>query len=49
MCIRDSYAELPWAKSMEVDEELVRVSVGVEDTDTLLDMFRAALDAAAAA
>lgn len=43
------YAELPWAKSMEVDEELVRVSVGVEDTDTLLDMFRAALDAAAAA
>lgn len=43
------YAELPWAASMDVDEALVRVSVGVEDTDTLLDMCRIALEAAKAA
>ena len=43
------YAELPWAASMDVDEALVRISVGVEDTDTLLDMCRIALEAAKAA
>ncbi|WFD34831.1 cystathionine gamma-synthase [Malassezia cuniculi] len=43
------YAELPWAKTMEVDEELVRVSVGCEETDTLIEMCRQALEAASSA
>lgn len=38
------YFELPWAAQYEVEEGLVRVSVGLEDTDILLDWFRNSLE-----
>ena len=42
------YAELDWAAEMDVSDKLVRVSIGLEDTDALLRAFSAALAAAAA-
>lgn len=42
------YTELDWAEGMEVRTNLIRVSVGLEPTDTLLRVFAAALDAAQA-
>ena len=43
------YAELDWVKSFGVDEGLVRVSVGIEDREELLRVFKGALDEARAA
>lgn len=40
------YNELPWAAQFGVDPDLVRVSVGLEDKDMLIDTFRRALEAA---
>lgn len=40
------FFELPWAAQYGVEEGLVRVSVGLEDTDTLLEWFRTSLDKA---
>ncbi|TQV98319.1 cystathionine gamma-synthase [Cordyceps javanica] len=40
------YNELPWAARFGVDAGLVRVSVGLEDQDTLSNTFRRALEAA---
>ncbi|KAI5466528.1 pyridoxal phosphate-dependent transferase [Mariannaea sp. PMI_226] len=40
------YTELPWAASFGVDPDLVRVSVGLEETTELQDTFRKALKAA---
>lgn len=42
------YVELDWAASMEVSSNLVRVSVGLEDTQALLADFASALAAAEA-
>lgn len=41
--------ELEWASNLGVDPYLVRVSVGMEDTDRLLEIFRKALSSAAGA
>ncbi|KAF2199766.1 cystathionine gamma-synthase [Delitschia confertaspora ATCC 74209] len=38
------YGELDWAASYGVDANLVRFSVGLEDTDKLIKIFRHALD-----
>lgn len=43
------YLELDWAAEWEVEEGLVRVSVGLEDEKVLLQWFGEALDAAEAA
>jgi cystathionine gamma-synthase len=43
------YLELEWAASYGVEGDLVRVSVGMEDVESLLDFFKQALDAAKAA
>lgn len=43
------YAELDWAASLGVDPDLIRISVGLEDTDRLVDVFQSALRAAAEA
>ena len=43
------YSELDWAARMNVSNNLVRVSVGLEDTDQLLQVFTEALAAAEAA
>jgi len=40
------WAELEWAAQYGVEEGLVRVSVGMEDTEGLLRSFKLALDAA---
>ncbi|KPM40161.1 Cystathionine gamma-synthase [Neonectria ditissima] len=40
------YLELPWAAQFGVDPDLVRVSVGLEETTELQDTFRKALKAA---
>lgn len=40
------YGELGWASEYGVEEGLVRVSVGTEDEETLLQIFGAALKAA---
>lgn len=40
------YLELEWAAEFEVEEGLVRVSVGLEDEKTLLEWFSRALTAA---
>ena len=40
------YLELEWAAEWEVEEGLVRVSVGLEDEATLMEWFREALEAA---
>lgn len=43
------YQELPWAAQFGVDPDLVRVSVGLEETPELVDVFKKALEAAGAA
>lgn len=43
------YGELDWAQEVGVSQNLVRVSVGLEDTATLLSIFQMALEAAEAA
>ncbi|KAH7154813.1 pyridoxal phosphate-dependent transferase [Dactylonectria estremocensis] len=40
------YLELPWAAQFGVDPDLVRISVGLEETSALQDMFRKALKTA---
>lgn len=40
------YAELDWAASLGVDPDLIRISVGLEETDQLVEVFRSALNAA---
>ncbi|KAH6982777.1 pyridoxal phosphate-dependent transferase [Ilyonectria sp. MPI-CAGE-AT-0026] len=40
------YLELPWAAQFGVDPDLVRISVGLEETTALQDTFRKALKAA---
>lgn len=40
------YLELDWAAQFEVEEGLVRVSIGLEDQETLQKWFRKALEAA---
>jgi len=40
------YAELDWAAEMDVSDKLVRVSIGLEETNALLHVFATALDAA---
>jgi cystathionine gamma-synthase len=42
------YAEREWAAQYGVEEGLVRISVGMEDTETLLECFGTALKAAEA-
>lgn len=42
------YLELDWAKSWEVEEGLVRVSIGLEDLSTLMQWFTLALKEAEA-
>lgn len=42
------YLELDWAKSWEVEEGLVRVSIGLEDLSTLMEWFTYALQEAEA-
>jgi cystathionine gamma-synthase len=42
------YTEIEWAAEYGVEETLVRVSVGMEDTTTLLKLFEKALKAAEA-
>ncbi|KAI8099681.1 pyridoxal phosphate-dependent transferase [Halteromyces radiatus] len=39
------YTELDWASQFGVERHLIRVSVGLEDRDHLLSMFKHALDA----
>jgi cystathionine gamma-synthase len=41
------YQELDWAKSFGVEPHLIRISVGLEETDKIVDVFEAALKAAA--
>lgn len=43
------YAELDWAASLGVDPDLIRISVGLEETEQLVEVFQSALDAAAKA
>lgn len=43
------YWELDWTAQYGVDEDLVRISVGMEDKDTLFEWCRSALNAAEAA
>ncbi|WFD44354.1 cystathionine gamma-synthase [Malassezia psittaci] len=40
------YTELDWAQTVGVSSKLIRVSVGMEDTDVLLNIFETALAAA---
>ena len=40
------YLELDWAREWEVEEGLVRVSIGLEDQETLLEWFTEAVEAA---
>lgn len=40
------YEELEWAASLGVDPDLIRISVGLEETDELVAVFRRALQAA---
>ncbi|KAJ5885310.1 Cystathionine gamma-synthase [Penicillium taxi] len=40
------YGELEWAKSYDIDPDLIRVSVGLEDVADLRSTFQQALDAA---
>ena len=42
------FTELDWAESFGVEEGLVRISVGIEDTKALLQFFETALKAAEA-
>ncbi|KAJ9134744.1 Cystathionine gamma-synthase [Pleurostoma richardsiae] len=41
------YQELDWAASLGVDPDLIRISVGLEETDQLKSVFVGALDVAA--
>jgi len=43
------YNELEWAAQYGVEEGIVRVSVGMEDIETLMEWFRRSLDVAEAA
>ena len=43
------YAEISWAASFSVSDTLVRVSIGMQDRESLLAAFTVALDAARAA
>ncbi|KAK4182762.1 putative cystathionine gamma-synthase [Podospora australis] len=43
------YQELEWAAQFGVDPDLIRISVGLEDTDYLVHVFKSALEVAAAA
>ena len=43
------YSELDWTESVGVSRNLVRVSVGMEDTNALLGIFQKALEAAVVA
>lgn len=38
------YTELDWAAQFGVPKKLIRISVGVEDREYLLDVFRKAID-----
>lgn len=40
------YLELDWAASLGVDPDLLRISIGLEDTERLVDIFTSALRAA---
>lgn len=40
------YAELDWAASLGVDPDLIRISVGLEETHELVEVFQSALRAA---
>lgn len=40
------YAELDWAASLGVDPDLIRISVGLEETEELVEIFQSALRAA---
>ncbi|ROW15617.1 hypothetical protein VPNG_02011 [Cytospora leucostoma] len=40
------YAELDWAASLGVHPDLIRISVGLEETDQLVSIFKSALGAA---
>ncbi|KAI9885239.1 MAG: Structural maintenance of chromosomes protein 6 [Watsoniomyces obsoletus] len=42
------YGELDWAASFGVESDLIRVSVGLEETGTLIGIFQRALNAVAA-
>lgn len=42
------YQELEWAEGFGVDRDLIRISVGLEDPDIVVKVFRAALQAAEA-
>lgn len=37
------YAELDWAASLGVDPDLIRISVGLEETEDILEVFKSAL------
>lgn len=39
------YAEQEWAASLGVDPDLIRISLGLEETDQLVSIFRSALEA----
>jgi cystathionine gamma-synthase len=39
------YTELDWAATFGVEANLIRFSVGLEDTETLKKVFKTALDA----
>lgn len=39
------YAELDWAAGLGVDPDLIRISVGLEETEDILEVFRSALRA----
>ncbi|KAK4159667.1 putative cystathionine gamma-synthase [Cladorrhinum sp. PSN259] len=41
------YGELEWAAQFGVDPDLIRISVGLEDTEDIVNVFKAALRAAA--
>lgn len=43
------YQELDWAAQFGVDPDLIRISVGLEDTEDLVSVFQSALEAAVAA
>jgi cystathionine gamma-synthase len=38
------YAEQEWAASLGVDPDLIRISIGLEETDQLVSVFRSALE-----
>lgn len=40
------YAELDWVASLGVDPDLIRISVGLEETEELVEVFQSALRAA---